>query len=152
MPWATSGSTWWPDEAQAQFRPIIDRKWAKDKTAKEIIARFECDHYPMSVFMGGTNHPTNLQWLTVEDHAAKTHGPDRVFHNKLRRKNKRDKDEVGEDRKTPKQVQQEWTREISKRAEKEELTESAKQYRKAVYAKRKAERKKWLAGMKGKKK
>jgi hypothetical protein len=106
----------------------------------------------MSVFMGGTNHPTNLQWLTVEDHAAKTHGPDRVFHNKLRRKNKRDKDEVGEDRKTPKQVQQEWTREISKRAEKEELTESAKQYRKAVYAKRKAERKKWLAGMKGKKK
>jgi hypothetical protein len=135
-----------------QFRPIIDRAWAKDKTPKEIIARFEVDHYPLSVMAGGTNHPTNLQWLTVEDHAAKTHGPDRVFHNKLRRKQKRDKNADCEDRKTPRQIQQEWAREVKQGLEKQELTEANKEYKKAVYAKRKAARKKWLAGIKGKKK
>lgn len=72
-----------------KFLPIIDRMWAKGKTPAEIIACFECDHYPISVFMGGGNHPTNLQWLTNDEHLKKTNSLDRETHNKLRRNAKK---------------------------------------------------------------
>jgi hypothetical protein len=131
-----------------KLRRIVDEKWAKDKSAKEIIGLFECDHWPMSVFMGGGNNPQNLTWRTIEDHREKTKR-DAKFHAKVRRKAKL------EERPTPKRVAQDWTAAVtsgSGQCGKEVLTEANKAYRKAVYAKRKAERKKWLASIKGKKK
>ena len=165
-----------------KLRRIVDEKWAKNKSAKEIISLFECDHWPMSVFMGGGNNPQNLTWRTVEDHREKTKR-DAKFHAKVRRKAR----EEAEKEKNPVEGDQRWNEREQCRQEyhdeygwitldydkdavyngplrteratpkqiqnilKEELTEANKAYRKAIYAKRKAERKKWLAGIKGKK-
>lgn len=113
-----------------QFRPIIDRAWAKGKKPEEIIARFECDHYPISVMAGGDNHPTNMRWLTVEEHKEFTHGPQRIDRNKVRRRERAAKP------KTPAQEKR------------EELTEANKEYRKIVYQQRKSKRKAWLNSLK----
>jgi len=72
-----------------KWQPIIDRESAKKLTAKEICGLLELDHYPISVFMGGSNHPTNMQWLTPEEHLKKTQSLDRETHNKVRRNKKK---------------------------------------------------------------
>lgn len=56
-------------------RPLIDHEEAKGMTAQEIIARFEAmthDEHRVPHAIGGTNHPTNLDFLTPEEHAPKT--------------------------------------------------------------------------------
>ena len=57
------------DEATGKLVPLIDWEWAKDKTAREIIGLFELDHYPVPVALGGTNHPTNLQYMLKAEHS-----------------------------------------------------------------------------------
>lgn len=65
--------------------PIIDYEEAKGMSADEIIARFELDHYPVSVKLGGSNHPTNLTWREREEHREKTNKIDAKIHKKARR-------------------------------------------------------------------
>jgi hypothetical protein len=43
------------------------REEAKAMTAKEILARYECQH-EVAVDHGGTNHPTNLTMMPKEQH------------------------------------------------------------------------------------
>jgi hypothetical protein len=131
------------EHRDGRWQTKIDRAWAKDKTPEEIIARFECDHYPMSVFMGGTNHPTNLQWLTKEEHKEKTLGPDRILHNKLRKRKRAAK---APDKDDPFLVAGKRTFSLP------ELTERQKELKKIVYEQRKLKRKAWLRTLKGKKK
>lgn len=115
-----------------KWEPTIDRGWAKGKTPEEIIARFECDHYPISVFLGGTNHPTNLTWRTKEEHREKTDGHDAKVHAKIRRNKKKQEKE--------RQPMSEGERRRS-------------EYAKVVYEERKRKRKAWLASLnRGKKK
>jgi len=120
-----------------QFRPIIDYKRAKTMTPEQIISEFECDHYPMSVFMGGTNHPSNLQWLTKEEHKHKTNSLDRETHNKVRRNAKK---------KAKAAVKKAEELDVAVETNATEWSDAAKErqraYRKAVYDKRKAARRK----------
>jgi hypothetical protein len=55
--------------------PIIDLDWARKATTDQIISKFEerreWDH-ASPVAIAGNNHPTNLQPLTIEEHAVKT--------------------------------------------------------------------------------
>jgi len=57
--------------ALLQLNPAL-REWAKTRTTNDIIAMFECDHYPVPVAEGGTNHPTNLEMILVHEHREKT--------------------------------------------------------------------------------
>lgn len=57
---------------EGKLEPVIDREWAKTKTPQEIIQAFECDHHPVPVALGGTNHPTNLQHTIKAEHRHKT--------------------------------------------------------------------------------
>lgn len=58
--------------ANGQLVPVIDRDEAKQMDADKIIARFELDHWPIPVALGGTNHPTNLLWREKGEHREKT--------------------------------------------------------------------------------
>ena len=58
--------------ADGKLVPVIDRIAAKSMTAEQIITQFECDHWPIRVVDGGSNHPTNLKWLGKKDHRQKT--------------------------------------------------------------------------------
>lgn len=68
-----------------KWEAIIDYEEAKNLTADEIISRFELDHYPVSVKLGGSNHPTNLTWREKEEHREKTNKVDAKIHAKARR-------------------------------------------------------------------
>lgn len=65
--------------------PCVDREEAKSLTARQIIERFEIDHYPIPVTLGGTNHPTNLQALLKAEHRKKTAKRDAGELAKMRR-------------------------------------------------------------------
>lgn len=54
-----------------QLNPDI-REWAKLKSAADIIAIFDADHFPVPVALGGTNHPTNLEMRLRHEHRTKT--------------------------------------------------------------------------------
>lgn len=72
-----------------KWQPVIDRIAAKKMTAWEICSLFEIDHYPISVYMGGDNHPTNLTPMLKADHREKTNKVDAKTHAKLRRNAKK---------------------------------------------------------------
>ncbi|GAG39191.1 unnamed protein product, partial [marine sediment metagenome] len=74
---------------EGKWCAVVDRMAAKDMTAKEICALFEVDHYPLSVFMGGTNHPTNLTPMLKADHREKTYKKDALDHARVRRRAKK---------------------------------------------------------------
>lgn len=111
---------------EGQWRAVLDRIECKSLSAKEICGLFEIDHYPISVFMGGDNHPTNLVPMLKEDHREKTDKIDAKTHAKIRRAEKKAK--------APKLRvdESDW---------KEEATEANKAYRKLIYAERKRKRK-----------
>ena len=52
--------------------PLVPREQAKLMTAKEIVARFQFDHYPIPKAHGGTDHPTNVEPRLIAEHRAKT--------------------------------------------------------------------------------
>jgi hypothetical protein len=56
-------------------RPFIEHEAAKHMTAAEIVETFESlthDEHRVPVAIGGTNHPTNLDFMTPQEHAPKT--------------------------------------------------------------------------------
>lgn len=78
-------------DADGNLAPIIDREWAKTKTAKEICAGFDFDHWPVAVSLGGTNHPTNLDPKLRATHRKKTSTQDAKINAKIRRSLKEQK-------------------------------------------------------------
>lgn len=52
--------------------PIIGFEEAKTLTAKQIISRFEFDHYPIPYAQGGPNEPWNLEPREKQEHREKT--------------------------------------------------------------------------------
>jgi len=66
---------------------LVDREWAKKKTAQEICDCVQWDHFPVPVALGGTNHPTNLQPLTIAAHQIKTDTYDKPTISKCKRIN-----------------------------------------------------------------
>lgn len=59
-------------DANGNLVPVVDYEEAKDMTPQQIIAHFECDHWPIPVHAGGGNHPTNLKWREKGEHRQKT--------------------------------------------------------------------------------
>jgi hypothetical protein len=49
-----------------------DREKVKRVEAGYVRSLFECDHYPVAVALGGTNHPSNLRHRLVAEHRLKT--------------------------------------------------------------------------------
>lgn len=62
-----------PDENGA-FVPVIPYEEAKTLSAKEIIARFQFDHWPIPHNGGGPVEPWNLMPRPIAEHAVKTTG------------------------------------------------------------------------------
>lgn len=60
-----------PDEAGI-LRPVIPHAEAKKLTAKQIIARFDFDHYPIAKWLGGADVPWNLVPRLRAEHRKKT--------------------------------------------------------------------------------
>lgn len=149
----------WSDH---EFRPVLDRMACKSMTAKEICALFEIDHYPISRFMGGTNHPTNLVPMLVADHRQKTYKKDALDHARVRRAEKKRVAAVVKAAKEAEDYRRKLLNQecvlaephgdcgdpdcktcfavVPKGTVKAQLTDRQKAYRKAVYAARKAKR------------
>lgn len=49
-----------------------DREKVKTVAAGYVRSLFECDHYPVAVALGGTNHPSNLRHRLAAQHRLKT--------------------------------------------------------------------------------
>lgn len=60
-----------PDE-NGVMRPVIGYEESKTLTAKQIIARFHLDHWPIRHADGGVSEPWNLCWRPVAEHEDKT--------------------------------------------------------------------------------
>lgn len=73
------------DPATGSLKPIITFEESKKMTAKQIIARFSPNHFPKRHEAGGSNHPSNIEWLTREEHAARTAKYDQPQIGKIRR-------------------------------------------------------------------
>lgn len=58
-------------EEDGQLVPVISREAAKGMTPKQIIAHFECHHIHLWA-LGGSNHPTNLQFLPTAEHRERS--------------------------------------------------------------------------------
>ena len=106
-------------------------------SADDVIQRFECDHWPISVRLGGSNHPSNLTWRTVEEHREKTNKHDAKVHAKIRRAEKK------KAREYTAKVDAAQARKV---AEQEARTMTTEQYAELVYEKRKAKRKSKMPG------
>jgi len=80
--------------------PVIDREWAKDKTPQEIIERFnklgEWDHEVVPKALGGTEHPTNMNYKVTPEHLEKTKRdiPEIAKTKRIERKHKKHKAHV----------------------------------------------------------
>ena len=121
-----------------EWRPTLDRIACKNLTAKEIIAEWEFDHYPISVSMGGNNHPTNLVPMLKEEHREKTANFDAKVHAKIRRAEKR---QLKEKRIQVTKSSGNVFEDLELPDAKEQMTEANKAYRKLIYAERKRKRK-----------
>jgi hypothetical protein len=141
---------------EGRWQSVVDRMAAKDMTAQEICSLFEVDHYPISVFMGGTNHPTNLMPLLKADHRQKTYKKDALDHARVRRAEKAKVARLkAKHAKEVEEVMGDVCSELdmAPAAVKVRRTEANKAYAKLIYQQRKVKRKAWLATLnKGKKK
>ena len=60
-----------PDE-NGILQPVIPYEESKGMTAKQIIARFDLDHWPIRHADGGPSLPWNLFWRPCAEHDEKT--------------------------------------------------------------------------------
>ena len=70
-------STYAKRDGRMVLVPIVDREAIKAiddpaKAADAVLAMFECDHDPIPVALGGTNHPANLTHRIKAGHRDKT--------------------------------------------------------------------------------
>ena len=70
-------STYAERDGRMVLVPIVDREAIKAiddpaKAADSVRAMFECDHDPIPVALGGTNHPANLTHRIKAGHRHKT--------------------------------------------------------------------------------
>lgn len=61
-----------PDPETGKLRRIISHEEAKTLTAKQIIARFQFDHYPIRKADGGPDEPWNIEPRPTAEHRKKT--------------------------------------------------------------------------------
>lgn len=73
-----------PDENGNLVR-VISHEEAKNLTAKQIISRWNWDHYPIRKADGGPDEPWNLEPRPVDEHQKKTREVDQPQMAKQRR-------------------------------------------------------------------
>jgi hypothetical protein len=59
-------------EEDGKLVPFIDHETAKTLTAAQIISLFHFDHYPIAVWMDGSDEPWNLVPKPIMEHRVKT--------------------------------------------------------------------------------
>ncbi len=60
------------ENENGELVPVIPYEESKTMTAKQIIARFALDHYPIRHADGGPSLPWNLFWRPIAEHDKKT--------------------------------------------------------------------------------